>query len=389
MNERVMQFRVGLVILATILIGAILVMSFLGSTPLFQRSYTVYIRFSEAPDVTRGTPIRKAGIRIGQVRSVEFGENDEGVIVTTDIEQDRHVYSDEQCEVMRSLLPGDTSLEFAHQPGTPRDRTALPPGAVVQGRIGPDMTGALSGLQSQTVRTLDTLDKAGQEVQTVLLRIDHLMAANENRISRLIDETDETMKLMQETLRSTNDVVGDPNVRAQLKQTLREMPEILVETKATIKEMKGTFASMNQNMQNLEGFTKPLGDRGELLVNEAARGMGKLNALADNLLRFSQDLNDSQGSLGALMHDKELYQRVNHLVKEIDDLARDLKPVVSNMQVFSDKIARHPGDLGVRGALKKDSGLKDDMTGGADGAEPSARRWPIGGSGTWNLGGAR
>ena len=37
MNERVMQFRVGLVVLATVLIGAILVLSFMGSAPLLSR----------------------------------------------------------------------------------------------------------------------------------------------------------------------------------------------------------------------------------------------------------------------------------------------------------------------------------------------------------------
>lgn len=49
MNERVMQFRVGIVILTTFLITAILVVSFVGTTPLFKGKYTIYIKFSEAP----------------------------------------------------------------------------------------------------------------------------------------------------------------------------------------------------------------------------------------------------------------------------------------------------------------------------------------------------
>ena len=87
------------------------------------------------------------------------------------------------------------------------------------------------------------------------------------------------------------------------------------------------------------------------------------------------------------MHDKELYQHVNHLAKNLDELSRELKPIIDNVAVFTDKIARHPGDLGVRGALKKDSGLKDSpSTSGSDTDLPEARRWPMGGSGQWRVG---
>ena len=68
--------------------------------------------------------------------------------------------------------------------------------------------------------------------------------------------------------------------------------------------------------------------------------------------------------------------------RTFDELSGDLKPIMDNVWTFTDKIARHPGDLGVRGALKKDSGLKDSP--GGDGDEKG--RWPIGGSGRWSLG---
>ena len=67
-----MQFRVGVMILATILIAAILVLLFMGSSPLLHGTYTIYIKFNDAPGVTRDTPVRKAGIRIGRVRDVQL-----------------------------------------------------------------------------------------------------------------------------------------------------------------------------------------------------------------------------------------------------------------------------------------------------------------------------
>ena len=45
------------------------------------------------------------------------------------------------------------------------------------------MTGSITGLQKQAVRTLDTMDKAGQDLHVVLTRIDRLVAANEDKFS--------------------------------------------------------------------------------------------------------------------------------------------------------------------------------------------------------------
>lgn len=389
MNERIMQFRVGVMILAAILIAAILVlMSKEGSSPLLRGKYTIKIRFDKAPGVARDTPVRKAGILIGRVRDVQFVDDDAGVIVTAEIENDRPLYSDEQCKVTSSFPMNDAALEFVKNPnfsGAKVPIQNLP--SPLPGTMAPDMTGSIAGLQRQAAETLDTLNTAGRDMHNVLTRVDRLVATNEERITRMIAEADETMQLLQKALIASNDILGDPKLRAQIKQTIAEMPAVLKETRGAVEQIGGTFASLERNMQNIEGLTKPLGDRGPVLVEEFDTSMKKLNKLSDNMLRFSEELNDPHGSLGAVLHDKELYQHVNHIAKNLDELSRDLKPILNNVWVFTDKIARHPADLGVRGALKKDSGLKESLNGDdAESNGPENGRWPIGGSGRWSIG---
>ena len=41
-------------------------------------------------------------------------------------------------------------------------------------------------------------------------------------------------------------------------------------------------------------------------------------------------------------------------------LLKNLQPIVQDMRVFTDKVARRPELLGVGGALRPSSGLKDD-----------------------------
>ena len=42
----------------------------------------------------------------------------------------------------------------------------------------------------------------------------------------------------------------------------------------------------------------------------------------------------------------------------VEQITNDLKPIVADARVFTDKIARHPEVLGVRGAIKPSSGIK-------------------------------
>jgi hypothetical protein len=42
----------------------------------------------------------------------------------------------------------------------------------------------------------------------------------------------------------------------------------------------------------------------------------------------------------------------------VNRLTKELRPIVDDVRVFTDKIARHPEQLGVRGALDRRPGLK-------------------------------
>src|ERR1700733_8036661 len=146
MNERVVQFRVGVMVLATVFITVILIALFDGFPALVERPYTLYLQFDDAPGVTPGTPVTKSGIRIGRVTDVKFAEDVDpkatGVIVTVHIDANRKVRRDEMPEITKSLLGGNSSIEFIRLRGPSRGavvpvkggepQTDVPPGAMIQ-----------------------------------------------------------------------------------------------------------------------------------------------------------------------------------------------------------------------------------------------------------------
>ena len=108
MNDRVMQFRVGVVVLATAIIAGILVVLFGDLPSLVQATYPLKMSFADARGIATGTPVRKNGILVGRVASVELDERG-GVSVLADIDSYVPIYKDEQPRIASTLL-GDAEF---------------------------------------------------------------------------------------------------------------------------------------------------------------------------------------------------------------------------------------------------------------------------------------
>ncbi len=118
MNERVMQFRIGLFVIVSGLVLTMMVVWF-GETPSLLRDQVyLKVRYAEAPGVLEGVPVRKSGIRIGEVMAIAFDERPnqpDGVIVTLALERRYHVREGAVPRLTRSLI-GDVAIDM--EPGT-------------------------------------------------------------------------------------------------------------------------------------------------------------------------------------------------------------------------------------------------------------------------------
>ena len=70
-------------------------------------------------------------------------------------------------------------------------------------------------------------------------------------------------------------------------------------------------------------------------------------------------MNAEDGSMRRFASDPELYENLNLSAAALSNLVQNLDPIVRDVRVFTDKVARHPELLGVSGALRASSGLKD------------------------------
>ena len=136
MDERVVQFRVGVVVLATAIITAILVLLFGEAPTLVRGQYTIKIKLPRAPGIAVDTPVRKSGILIGRVHEVGFTEDGQ-VQVTARINDDIQLRRSERCRVKGSLL-GDAVLEFTPTDDPVLAKQLIKDGDVMEGLVSSD-----------------------------------------------------------------------------------------------------------------------------------------------------------------------------------------------------------------------------------------------------------
>ena len=355
MNDRMMQFRVGVVVLATAIIAGILIVLFGDLPSLVQATYPLKMSFADARGVSNGTPVRKNGILVGRVADVELDEKG-GVSVVADIDSYVPIYKDEQPRIATTLL-GDAEIQLV--PGRivpPRQRVA--PEEVLVGAVSRDPFEVFATLEPKLGSALESLTEASESVTKLSANLDRLLLGEDDTFSKMVQKTEKALDAFSLAMDNINDVMGDANARAKLKETLNGLPEVMNDLRTTVQGIGTTVDTADRNLRNLEGLTRPLGERGEGMVAQVDKTIGRLDEVLQQAAFFTRALNESEGTLGKLVRDPKVYDDLAQAAANVNNLTKELRPIVDDVRVFTDKIARHPEQLGVRGALDRRPGLK-------------------------------
>ncbi|MBM3204335.1 hypothetical protein FJZ55_10595 [Candidatus Woesearchaeota archaeon] len=144
------------------------------------------------------------------------------------------------------------------------------------------------------------------------------------------------------------------------------MPRLVNETQKTIQETRTAIGAsrqvldnVNRNLENLTLLTDPVGKRGELMVEKLDSSLSNLDQLLSELTRFSKLINSKDGTLQRFATDPSLYKNLDRSSQSLVVMLKNLEPTIKDLREFSDKVARNPELLGVGGAVRPSTGLKD------------------------------
>jgi phospholipid/cholesterol/gamma-HCH transport system substrate-binding protein len=411
MNERQMQFRVGVVVFATMIIGGLLAtLSGPVTTswlPWGRRTYTVGIKVDKAPGVDQNTPVRKNGILIGRVKSIE--EQSDGMLLKAEINSNRPLYAEYEPHI-RTTVIGDAAIDFEFDfkhKRLPADAQPVPDGYEFRGAADEspfDAIAKFGSLQQDFAEAAHSLSLAGNDVSKLATRMNETFGDDRKggKLTHLVETTDRAMKQFETTLTAFNEILGEApgggvptnvarplngqqpvsqppfnqqepqnqvppgtqppssgqEMRRKLREGLNELPDAVRDMRSTMNEFRVVLQSAEKNFKNLEGFTEPLGQKGTDITTALLKAVDGLDRMATDFTTVTQALSNRRGTIGQLLYDPKAYDNFNTLMLnantvlcDIRDITFRLKPVINDARIFMDKVATEPGRI-VTGGLK-------------------------------------
>lgn len=403
MDEKVLQLRVGIFVLLAIVI--LLALIYLNSE-VWKGQYTVYVKPRTAPGVKVNTPVRKNGVLIGRVSSVQTDNN--MVTIGMGIDNDEAIYENEVASIGTESILGDAVIEILPMPiedrGSPLPAEGLIKTVAIQ-RNPMEIVDVALNLEGQISDTLESIKntattfeltaaqvgEAGKGVSDLSQTIQDVLDSDDGEFKDLIADFREVSRKTQVALdnfnnifENINDVVGDPEFKNRFNDTLDKFPEIFEEVRGAITDVRETVTSFQKisdtadtNLRNLETFTESLKDNGpEILetVNERLANVDEVFEQIQNAAKSLGKLSSSEGTIGKLLNDPELYNAALDAVQNIRDQTVKVEPLINDLRTFTDSIARDPGQLGIRGAVRNRNALSTGYKGSTTGRGKVIRR---------------
>lgn len=360
MDDSKQEFRIGLMTIVAIAAAVVMVFRFGDIGNRWKQGTRISIVLPNAAGVFPDTPVRLSGIAVGRVESLKLVAEGRGVMVTALIEPEHSFRNDSRAMVSQSLL-GDGAIEII--PG--RNGEPIAAGDRIVGQAASDPLQAVARLEQRVNSTLTSFEATGKEWSRLGNNLNQLLESRGSdgvstieRSTAALEQFSRTMKAAEQTLAAAGNLIGDPRYQQQLQATLQALPELLNETRTTLTSVNSVIGEVDKTVSNINTATTPLAENSEQMITRLNRTLANVEVISNEMAAVSQMMNRNNGSLKQLMTDPSMYRNLNATASSMTALLKNLEPVIADLQVFSDKVARHPELLGVRGVVKGSDGSK-------------------------------
>jgi len=276
------EIKVGL----TVVTGLIIILvgfSYFKDWSVGRSEYSIRMHFPTSAGLDVGDKVSVNGVRAGKVLSVDLrnGGVDVEAVISSDVEVKEHA-----IPVIQMLeLMGGKKIDIVQG----ADGAPLPAGVVLEGRVDPDVAGALGLLG----------DMQGN-VKDIGVQADSL-------------------------LRSINAIVGDQQFISSLKETVNNLHAVSSELRGYMGRNGANIEKLTVNVVSLTGRMDTLLAELQPAVSGSLEKSDAVLSGADSLITevrtLVREVRDSRGLLHTALHDTTLVHRLDRMLVKLDTLS--------------------------------------------------------------------
>lgn len=259
-------------------------MNFLKGMSLFSNGDSYYITFKDISGLSSSSPIFANGYRVGVVRDVNFDyEHNGDVVVEFMVDDNLQIPRGSTAEIVSDLM-GNVKMNLLLA-DNPREYVAK--GDTIIGVINAGMLGKAKDM-------IPVIEKMLPKLDSILANINMLLA--------------------------------DPNIGRTLGNVQKTTENLTV----TTQQLNALMASVNKDVPGLMGKASGLLDNANnltanLAAVDVASTVEKVDQTLANVQQLTSKLNNNKGTLGLLMNDETLYNKLTTTVQSADTLLNNLR----------------------------------------------------------------
>ena len=301
-RKKFSELKVGLFVLIAVII--VLATIFWARGFLMTRSQMEMVAyFQKTSGLNEGDPVSVKGVEMGRVSSIELVGDSIRVDFTLD--ETVKVKEDYKIEIAMLELMGGKKLYIT--PG--KSSVEIDYSKPLYGRNSVDFLSLMNSVSELSV-----------EVKT------------------LIQDFSKTNDRLTEVLINVNDIVGDRQMKMDLKSTAsnfevtsRNLNALVSENRVSLRNLTGKVDYTIDNVNEVMDGSSP---EIKATLKEMHALTTKVDTLVTNLNVIVLDIHNQESSVGKFMYDEEFYENINKTLKEIEELTKKIRKEGVKINLF-------------------------------------------------------
>lgn len=279
------EIKIALVAIAGIVI-LFFGMNFLKGMSMFTEKNTYFATFNDISGLSASAPIFANGYQVGIVKDIQFDYTGEkGIVVLFSLNDKMRVPAGTTATIASDFM-GNVKMNLVMN-ATDAPKSFLNQGDTIRGAVS-------DGLMSRAAAIIPQVEQMLPKIDSILMNL--------------------------------NALSGDP----ALARSLHNVETITADLTTSTRQLNTLMNSLNQQVPALTAKADGVLDNAQQLTKNLAEldvdaTMQRVDQTIANVQAITQQLNNPDGTVGLLMRDPTLYNRLNETMKSAEQLLNDIR----------------------------------------------------------------
>jgi len=301
------EFKIGLVVIIVISMLVIGV-NYLKGLNILNNSQTYHAVYDDIGGLEVGSSVMVNGYQVGMVINIDLLiEKNQNLLVTFSLNKEFNIATNSIARIVNQDLMGTKGVSLILGDASTYLEVGDTLSSSIEGSLQEEVNAQILPLKNKAEELIGSMDSVMMIITAVLNK------DTRDNLSNSLKSLDKTFALMSETMLKVDHIVKVNDER--------------------ISKVITNLASISSNIENSNGEIKTILTNFSIISDSLVKA--DIATTLQNFNKITTKINNGEGSIGLLMKDDKIYKNLEQSTKELAELIEDIKKNPSRYMNFS------------------------------------------------------